>query len=256
MTHNNEDTIGRCVQSFLGICDELIIIDDMSTDKTVDVVKRAFPAAKVYSRKLNYDFATQRNFGLSKAKNEWVLFIDSDESLTPALADQITEELRSPRYDAYLSRRDNQVMNMFFPRNSGRPILLKRHLKFKNRLHENIYGVEFGYLKAPLMHYCWKDCNDWVNDINKYSEMNARKWVSEGRTYSRLQILLIGMAFPVFYFFKIYLWEGRWRGGMPALVYCAGCSAEWHFSALKYYEMRFVAKSAKGRTKAWSKTGT
>ncbi len=245
MVHNNEGTIRKCIGSFKDISDEIIIIDDFSTDSTIEIVKKMCPDVKIFRRKLDHDFASQRNFALSKVSNDWVLFIDSDEYLTQSLKNEIINELRNPGFKAYISRRDNQVMDMWFPNNSGRPILLKKNLRFKNRLHEQVYGVKFGYMKKPLMHISWKDCKAWVEDLNDYSSMTAEKWIKENRNFSRFQIFLIGAIYPFVNFIKIYLIGGRWRGGMPALIYCMGCSAEWCYNALKYYEMKYVIPKKK-----------
>jgi glycosyltransferase involved in cell wall biosynthesis len=86
LTKNEEQNIGKCLES-VKWCDEIIIVDDKSSDKTIDIAKEYH--AKAYSHGLSNNFSAQRNFGLSKAKNEWVLFVDSDEIVSDALAFEI-----------------------------------------------------------------------------------------------------------------------------------------------------------------------
>lgn len=71
LARNEEKNIKRCLSS-LQWCDEIIVIDDYSTDKTVEIAKKA--KATVYQRALKGDFAEQRNFGLDKACQDWVFF--------------------------------------------------------------------------------------------------------------------------------------------------------------------------------------
>src|SRR5579864_8911198 len=82
LTKNEEKNIAECLDS-LAWCDEKIVIDDHSVDKTVDIAKKK--SAKVFSRTMHNDFAEQRNYGLEKAKGDWILFIDADERVSSAL---------------------------------------------------------------------------------------------------------------------------------------------------------------------------
>jgi glycosyltransferase involved in cell wall biosynthesis len=93
ITKNEEENIKRCLQS-LSWCDEIIVVDDDSTDKTVEIAKKS--GAKVYNRTMNSDFSAQRNFGLEKAKGDWVLFIDADEKVTSALWYEIMSHTNNP----------------------------------------------------------------------------------------------------------------------------------------------------------------
>ena len=83
LTHNEQHNIANCIQS-ANFADEILVIDDNSDDQTVDIAKQN--GAKVISHALNDDFAAQRNFALSSATHDWVLFLDADERITPPLA--------------------------------------------------------------------------------------------------------------------------------------------------------------------------
>ena len=86
LTHNSEKTLGNTLGS-LSFCDEVIVVDDISTDTSRDIAKGY--KARIFQRLLDDDFAAQRNFGLEKATHEWVLFVDSDEIIPPELAREI-----------------------------------------------------------------------------------------------------------------------------------------------------------------------
>ena len=74
-------------------CDEVVVIDDNSSDDTVKIAEKL--GATVYIRKLNSNFAQQRNFGLKKASGIWVLFVDADERISKNLADEISKAVKT-----------------------------------------------------------------------------------------------------------------------------------------------------------------
>ncbi len=99
ITYNEEKNIQEVLECF-DFCDEIIIVDSFSTDKTVEIAKQ-FPHVKVIQNTFE-DFTKQRNLALDAAKNDWVLFLDGDERITPALRQEIIEELNKPaQKDAY-----------------------------------------------------------------------------------------------------------------------------------------------------------
>ena len=92
LTHNEENNIEACIQS-ANFADEILVIDDNSDDKTVYLAQQN--GAKVISHALNNDFAAQRNFALSSATHDWVLFLDADERITEPLAKEIKQIIQN-----------------------------------------------------------------------------------------------------------------------------------------------------------------
>ena len=114
LTHNNEDTICKTLES-VSWCDERIVVDDYSTDKTKEIAKNA--GAVIYHHALNDDFSSQRNYGLEKASGEWVLFVDSDEIVISNLRDEMLK----------LIQRDKNVVGYYIKRND---FLFGRELRY------------------------------------------------------------------------------------------------------------------------------
>src|SRR6185312_932758 len=106
LTKNEESNIAACLDG-LAWCDEKIVIDDHSSDKTVEIAKKK--GAIVFTRTLGNDFSDQRNFGLEKAKGDWILFIDADERVSSALWYEIMQRTSDSFDDSigyYIKRQD------------------------------------------------------------------------------------------------------------------------------------------------------
>lgn len=90
---NEEDVIARCIESYLAIVDEVIVVDTGSTDKTADVAKSL--GAKIFHYSWNDDFAAAKNFAISKTKGDWIIFLDADEYFAPHAAQNVRSFLRN-----------------------------------------------------------------------------------------------------------------------------------------------------------------
>ncbi|NQY75266.1 MAG: glycosyltransferase family 2 protein, partial [Candidatus Margulisbacteria bacterium] len=190
LTRNNEDTIQRALTSIIPLIQELVIVDDHSTDHTLDIIKSTYPEAKIYTRALDDHFANQRNFALSKANNQWVLMIDSDEEVSQLLKIEIETVLENPKYKAYISRRDNAAFDKWSKNHSGRPILLESQLTFENRIHETVKQTKLGYLKNILYHHSWTSVKAYVLDIIQYAKWQANDWYHKNPHYSLPYLVL------------------------------------------------------------------
>ena len=107
---NAEAIIEDCLSS-LKFCDEIIVVDNGSTDRTIEIARRN--EAKIVSEKSD-DFSGIRNTGLDKASADWVLYVDSDERVTDDLAKEILAKLKSPgEYAAFRLKRKNYYLGGF-----------------------------------------------------------------------------------------------------------------------------------------------
>lgn len=196
LTKNEERNLPQCLES-LKWCGEVILIDDYSQDHTSEVGLTM--GIVVYKRHLNNNFAAQRNFGLEKAHGEWVLFIDADEIVTPALSDEITLVTR---------KSDNLITGYLFKRSdlmwgrelrygeSGNIKLLrlakKTSGKWQRAVHEEwrVEKGEIGELKNPLIHYPHQTISEFIADIDRYSTLHAQELAKEGKSANILKIMM------------------------------------------------------------------
>ncbi len=219
LTHNDAPILARCLKS-LSWCDEVIIVDDESIDGTVALAKKL--GAKMYVHPLNDDFAAQRNFGLTKAKYEWVLFVDSDEAVSEELVKEIVQATSDKRQatSGYLIRRKDYWGGRWLTHGeTGNVKLLRLARKDAGRwvqpVHETwrVQGA-VGELVHPLLHYPHQNVAQFLDEINRYSSLYAQYLFDRGIKEPGWQIV----GKPVLKFFVNYIWRLGFLDGTAGIV--------------------------------------
>jgi (heptosyl)LPS beta-1,4-glucosyltransferase len=101
-TRNEEENIGRCLESVKGIADEIIVVDEESKDRTAEIAKKL--GAKVYEEPHHENFHITKEKAIEKAKYEWILQLDADEVVSQSLANEIKKVINFPNEEV-LKRR-------------------------------------------------------------------------------------------------------------------------------------------------------
>lgn len=162
----------------LSFADEIIIVDSFSTDNTVEISK-GFNNVHVYQRAFD-NFSSQKNFAISKANNDWVVFFDPDEEVKPALAQEIVQRVQKPSADAYLVKRQLYFMEKRINYSGFQTdwvVRLFRKSKCEydgNLVHETIdVKGTTGKLKTRVPHYTYTNFDDYTAKLHKYSALQA-----------------------------------------------------------------------------------
>src|SRR3989338_2702842 len=183
LTKNEERNIVDCIESLLW-CDEILVIDDNSEDKTVQIVEKLKnDKVKVIIHPLNNDFSKQRNFALREAKQEWVLFVDADErvslSLQYEILSSITDSLSN--YSGYYIRRSDNMWGKELKYgetggNSFLRLIKKEKGEWVGKVHESLrIKGKTGTLRNPLIHYPHQDITQFLQEINFYTDLRANE---------------------------------------------------------------------------------
>ncbi|MFC1820766.1 glycosyltransferase family 2 protein, partial [Thermodesulfobacteriota bacterium] len=106
-TKNESEKILKCINS-VPFADEIVIVDDCSSDDTVEKAKNA--GARVIVKESGGSFHENKNLAIEEAKNEWVLSLDADEIASEELSESIQSVLCSPIHDGYLVDRHNYFL--------------------------------------------------------------------------------------------------------------------------------------------------
>lgn len=241
LVHNNELTISESVQSIKGLVSELIVIDDFSTDRTVDIIKENYPDAKIFKKKL-IKFNEQRNYAINLASHDWVLMVDSDEIVDSKLFNALKSlDLRDDEIDGYWAIRLNRFFSVRLEeKNPDKLILFRKFLQFADPVHEVLMvdKKRVSQLAGYLIHEnCFKISAN-INKLNFYSDLLARKWIEQNRNYNDFQLLFFAFFSPIIFFFYYLLVKGFYRAGLDGIIYSAILSADWLIVIAKYRELR------------------
>lgn len=217
LTKNEENNIARCLDS-VSWCDEIIVIDDNSSDRTRDIARKF--NAKVILNTLK-DFSSQRNLGLSKAVNKWVFFVDADEYVSDALRHEITTTVaKNTTVTGYYLKREDILWGRVMNHGELGDITLIRLAKkdagiWTGKVHEiwNINGIT-EKLTNPLTHYPHQSIYDFLSEINYYSDMRANELYEQKTPSSFLSIIV----YPYAKFLYNYLLKKGFLDGIQGII--------------------------------------
>lgn len=220
LTKNEEKNILDCLENLEGVS-EVIIIDDNSTDLTIEVIKSLNRKnIKIFKRQLDLNFAKQRNFGLEKAKNEWVLFIDADERASKEFLSEISEQITNTTLNSfYVKRKDvlwGKVLNHGETGSMKLVRLGKKNAgKWRGEVHE-VWKTQgnVGSLNIALMHYPHQRLKEFISEINFYTTIRAEELFKTKKEISIWEILF----YPKAKFFKNYIIRLGFLDGIAGLV--------------------------------------
>ncbi len=236
ITKNEEGNIRDCLES-IKWADEIVIVDQSSSDKTVEICKRY--TDKIFIVEPKGFCEPDREFAASQAKNNWILFIDADERVSKKLRDEI-EFLLSHKTDCdgfYISY-ENYLFGIPVKYTWGKDFhlrLIKRGRgKFSSLIHEQIEVIgKFGKLKNFLIHYNSRDIREFIAKNNSYTSLVAREKYAQGERFNLLKMLL---GPPRVFFFRYFRLRG-YRDRMIGFVLSAFLSIFTFIIHAKLWEL-------------------
>ena len=213
ITLNEEKNIRRCLDS-VAFCDEIIVVDSGSDDRTVEIAK-ASGAVVIAQDWLGY--GKQKQFAVEQAKNDWVLCLDADEMLST----ELTEAIRSINpvegiFAAYEMPRRNHFMGRALFHGEGYPDMSLRLFNkalghwSDDLVHEgvNVKG-NIGRLVGDLLHYSEESITQYLIKQNRYTELQARALFAVNKKVSFLKCITSpAIRFIKFYFLRLGFLDG------------------------------------------------
>ncbi len=245
LTKNEEKNIKRAVRSVL-FSSEVIVIDDNSTDKTIEIAKDL--GCKVFIRSINGDFSAERNFGMEKAQGDWILFLDSDEEITPELRAEILEVLKneSRLRSFYIKRRDlfwsrslkHGEVNTAYSKGFIR-LFKKGSGSWKNSVHE-VFETHHktGHLIHFINHYPHENVTEFIHSVNYYSTLRSKELFHSGKRTNVWQIIF----YPFMKFFYTYFVRLGFLDGPAGFVYSFLMSFHSFLVRAKLYQYEHISK--------------
>ena len=244
ITYNTGEQLAPCLRS-LAFADEIIVVDSGSDDATRDVAREF--GAKVFEEAWR-GFGPQKQFAVNQATNDWVLCIDADEEVSPALAHAVREALRDPQHGAYKMPRSNRFMGRYLKHGEGFPdwslrLFDRRRAQWSDdAVHEKVVAsASVGRLseRAVLMHHSAESLATYLDKQNRYTSLQADALFRLGARANVWRLLLS----PALRFLKFYVLRLGFLDGLPGLVHIAiGCFN----SFAKYAKLRAMQISHAG----------
>ncbi len=218
--YNEEAKIRDCLES-ASFADQIILVDNQSTDRTVVIGKEL--AATVISRVNNLMLNINKNFGFSKAKHEWILSLDADERVTPELEKKVQEIVsKNSQIAGYWIPRKNIIFGkwvkgeMWWPDYQLR-LFRKNKGRFPEKhVHEYI-ALEGSSEKIaePILHLNYSSISQFLYKLDKiYTENEAEQLLKKGYTASWVDAL----RFPIRDFLKTFFAQKGYKDGLHGLV--------------------------------------
>ena len=223
ITRNASAVLDACLES-LSFVDEIVVVDSASTDSTVEVATRR--GARVVQKEW-LGFGRQKQFAVDQAKHDWVLCLDSDERVSPELAESIRKALVSPVSAVYRMPRRNRFLGRWLSHGEGYPDWSPRLFNRLNArwsddlVHEKVlYAVTPGTLAGDLMHDSSDDLATYLDRQNRYTTLAARQALEQGKGSGVFHLLFS----PVVRFIKFYVLRLGFLDGVPGLLHISiGC---------------------------------
>lgn len=242
ITSNEERNIARVIES-LRCCDEIVVVDSGSVDRTVEIATKL--GARVIESQWQ-GYAGQKNFASENASSDWILSLDADESLSEALEGEIWQiKKNGPRFDAYTMPRMAQYMGRWILHSGWYP---DRKVRLYDRrkarwvgdfVHESvIVNGRLGHLESNILHFTCSSLSEHLKTMDQYTTLAAQEFVSQGRKVNWGHLLID----PAWTFFRTYCFKLGFLDGVEGLA-IARMAALYRF--LKYAKARNMSPGRK-----------
>lgn len=251
LTHNESKNIQEnfnWLEKCPGI-NEIIVVDDNSTDDTLKVLEKLkiknLPAGrqgcklKIYSRGLDNNFSAQRNFGISKTSNNWILWLDADEKPSKEFINFINDfdfnqkkVFAFKREDIFLGHvlKHGETANIYFPR-----IFNKKYGKFEGMVHETwVSSQPIQKENISIIHNSHQTLNSFLKKINFYTDIRARELYEQKVKVNLFEIIF----YPIGKFIQNYFLRLGFLDSTPGIIMALSMSFHsflvraklWHLS--------------------------
>lgn len=239
VTRNEEKDIVSCINAAKTFADEIVVIDNDSSDRTAKNARTA--GAAVFSVP-GLDFSYLRNFGKEKAQGEWLLYLDTDERLSPELVKEMKKAVSQTETPAgYRIVRKNHYFGRVWPKTELIIRLIRKDalIGWQGIVHETaMVAGTVGQLQSPVLHFTHTDLSGMVTKTNEWSEIE-----SQLRFKSNHPPMTWWRFFRVMFtaFWHSYIDDGGWKVGTAGLVESIYQSFSMFITYAKLWEKQSAA---------------
>ena len=218
ITFNEERNIARALES-LRCCDEIVVVDSGSTDRTVEL------ATKLGARVIDMawrGYAGQKNYASDQCEHDWVLSLDADEALSEALEGEIWQiKKNGPAFDAYTMPRLAQYLGRWILHSGWYPdrkirLFDRRRAKWVGEyVHESVVAEgTVGHLKSNILHFTCNSLSEHLKTMDRYTTLAAEQLVEQKTPVGWPDLALD----PAWTFFRTYVLQRGFLDGFEGLA--------------------------------------
>lgn len=242
-TFNEQANIKEAIESVLW-CDEIIVVDSFSKDKTVEIVK-SFPQVRLLEHEYEHS-AAQKNWTIPQASHPWIFLLDADERPTPELVAEVKELVTTgTKYSGFWIYRRNNFMGKrinYSGWQSDKVIRLfkKDECRYQNKhVHAEIESKgEISILKNKLIHYTYLDLNTYLKKADRYTTWGAIDRFNKFKKSGRKIGLLYLFFRPFGRFLRHYFWRLGFLDGTHGFVVSALAAYNVFIRAVKIWRLQ------------------
>ncbi|WP_066079340.1 glycosyltransferase family 2 protein [Bergeriella denitrificans] len=240
LARNEERNISDCIGS-VAFADEIIVIDDFSTDRTRQLAEEA--GARVIQRSMSGDWGGQQTFAVEQARCEWILFLDADERISPELAEEIKTTLKYGQPAAYWIQRHNRFHHNRATHGTLRPDFVCRLMPaagvtVEGYVHPAIlHPYQDKKLRHPMYHYTYDNWDQYFGKFNHYTKLSAEKYRKAGKSVSFTKDILLR---PIWAFIKVYIFDKGFLDGKIGWIFAVN---HYFYTMTKYVRLYYLYKS-------------
>ncbi len=228
-----------CLASLEGIAQQIVVVDSNSSDRTLEIAKRY--GATLAQPSDWPGFGPQKNRALDQATSEWVLSLDADERLTPALKSEILTAIHhSAHVDCFAIPRLSWYCGRFIRHSGWSPDYVDRLFKrgtarFSDDLvHERLIpNGQVAKLENPMLHYSFMNYSQVLQKLDRYSTASAEQAFARGKTSSPLKAVLHG----VWAFFRTYVLRAGFLDGPQGFALAVSNGQGTYYRYLKLWHL-------------------
>ena len=242
LTKNEEQNIAKCIKS-VSFANEIIVVDSGSEDNTCNLAEEL--GAKVFKHDMTGEgFAGQRNFAIKCTNSDWVLYLDADEEITPALATEIQQHIQKEPLKAAAIKRISVVMGQIMYHGVYRPDYITRlfprnMVTWKGVVHEKaITNLTVVRMLSPAHHYCLTSWEQYFKKFDNYTTLMAKKMYQRGKTTN----MLVMHLHAIFAFIQMYILKLGFLDGMLGFILC---QYHYFYTLTKYIKLQKINDEAR-----------
>jgi len=241
-TYNEAQNIDRCLSAVVDWVDEVIVVDGHSIDNTVEIIKK-YKNSKIISTGNKVMFHLNKQMAIDACTGDWILQLDADEVVTPALKEEILKTIPDSKFNGYWIKRQNFFLGRFLKKGGVYPdptIRLYRRgfgkLPCKNVHEQAEIKGPVGTLSSDLLHYADPTFSRYLLRNDRYTSLLAQDLKDQKVTLSFLNFLNYFIVKPIHWFCLAYFRHRGYVDGFPGFVFAWYSSLRFPIAYIKLFE--------------------